>query len=100
MTGVQTCALPISKGVLGKSISAFLEDKKIGSKLPEDLLALIKRSDKLRKHIVNNHHDYTSKRGLTLTESKIKRLIKYYKSTGKIADTWKYEPDRISIYLE
>jgi len=92
--------VPDVKGIVGKRITKVLEEKKLLSKLPEDLMALIKKSIKLRKHVENNHKDETVKRGLTLTESKIKRLIKYYKQTGKLAEDWKYQPDRIRMYLE
>lgn len=92
--------VPDVKGVVGKKITKVLEAKKLLSKLPEDLMALIKKSIKLRKHIEANHKDESSKRGLILTESKIKRLVKYYKKTGKIAEDWKYQPDRVRMYLE
>jgi small subunit ribosomal protein S15 len=92
--------VPHIKGVAGKRITKILEEKKLLSKLPEDLLALIKKSIKLRKHIEANHKDESSKRGLTLTESKIKRLVKYYKRSGRLAEDWKFHPDRVRMYLE
>ncbi|MBR9691382.1 30S ribosomal protein S15 [Candidatus Woesearchaeota archaeon] len=92
--------IPDIKCVVGKRVTKVLEEKKLLSKLPEDLLALIKKSIKLRKHVENNHKDESVKRGLTLTESKIKRLIKYYKRTGKIEEDWKYQPDRVRMYIE
>jgi small subunit ribosomal protein S15 len=95
-----TYGIPYVKGLAGKTITKILGEKKLLSKLPEDLLALIKKSIKLRKHIESNHKDESSRRGLLLTESKIKRLIKYYKRTGKLAEDWKYHPDRVRMYLE
>ena len=92
--------VPDVKAVVGKKITKILEEKKLLSKLPEDLMALIKKSIRLRKHVENNHKDETVKRGLILTESKIKRIIKYCKKSGKIAEDWKYQPDRIRMYLE
>ena len=92
--------VPYIKGLIGKKVTKILEEKKLLSKLPEDLLALIKKSARLRKHIEGNHKDESSIRGLTLTESKIKRLVKYYKRTGKLAEDWKYQPDRIRMYIE
>ena len=47
---------------------------------PEDMFNLMKRAVLLRNHMTKNKHDYTSKRGLELTESKIRRLAKYYKT--------------------
>jgi len=95
-----TYGIPDIKVAMGKKLTKVLEEKKLLSKLPEDLLALIKKSVKLRKHIESNHKDEGSKRGLILTESKIKRLVKYYKKIGKLEEGWKYNPDRVRMYLE
>ena len=95
-----TYGIPDIKHLLGKNLTKLLEEKKLTSKLPEDLMDLIKKSIRLRKHLEANHKDESVKRGLILTDSKIKRLVKYYKTTGKLSETWKYEPDRIRMYLE
>ena len=95
-----TYGIPNVKELMKKKITKILEEKKLLSKLPEDILALIKKSAKLRKHMEANHHDKFAIRGLTLTESKIKRLIKYYKRIGKLTEDWKYQPDRVRMYLE
>ena len=92
--------IPLSKQITGKKITKILEEKKILPKLPEDLLALIKRSIAIRKHLEKNHKDETAKRGLTLTENKIKVLVKYYKKIKKLSVDWKYEPKKIRLYLE
>ena len=83
-----------------KKITAILKEKNLLSEVPEDLMALIKRSVTIRKHRERNKKDQTAKRGLTLTESKIKRLIKYYKRTGKLKSEWKYEPEKASMFME
>ena len=95
-----TYGVPDIKLLVGKRVTAILEEKKLLSKLPEDVMALIKKSIGLRKHFEDNHKDVYAKRGITLTDSKIKRLVKYYKRTGKLAKDWKYQPDRIRMYLE
>jgi len=95
-----TYGIPDIKILIGRRLTALLDEKKLTSKLPEDVLALIKKSVKLRKHIESNHKDEDSKRGLTLTESKIKRLVKYYKGAGKLPDDFRYHPDRVRMYLE
>ena len=95
-----TYGIPDVKPITGKSITATMKEKKLLGKLPEDLLALIKKAVMIKKHLEENRHDQTSKRGLTLTESKIKRLVKYYKRTGRIEETWKYDPDKMGLYLE
>ncbi|MFH1770360.1 MAG: 30S ribosomal protein S15 [archaeon] len=95
-----TYGIPDVKMIVKKSISEILGDRKLLHELPEDLLALIKRSIQIRKHLVENIHDYPAKRGLQLTDAKINRLIKYYKRSGRIAVTWKFDPKRASFYLE
>ena len=71
--------VPLVKVVTGKSISDILEENEIESTLPEDLTNLVKKALNLRTHLETNHKDLESKKGLQRTESKIYRLIKYYK---------------------
>ena len=68
--------------------------------LPEDLMAMIKKDVGLHKHIESNKQDMTAKRGIQLTESKIKRLVKYYKKSGRISEDWKYDPKKAGMFLE
>ena len=92
--------IPDVKVITGKSITQILVEKKLSSKIPEDLMALIKKSIRLRKHREENKQDMTSLRGLQLTESKIKRLVKYYKNIKKIPVDWKYDVKSIKLYAE
>lgn len=90
--------IPNVKLLTGKQISEILKDKNLAPELPEDLNALIKRSVILRKHLETNKQDMGAKRGLQLTESKIKRLSFYYKEIGKLDPLWKYDPANIKLY--
>ena len=92
--------IPDVKQVTKKSITKILADKKLLGEIPEDLMALMKKSIALRKHLDSNKPDKTAKRGLQLTDSKIKRLVKFYKRNGKLAEAWKYEPDKVRMYIE
>ncbi len=85
--------------VMGKSITGFLVDKKLGKDLPEDLLALIKKSVTLQKHMEGHKKDMPGKRGTQLTVSKINRLIKYYKNTGKIAPDFNLDRKNLRLYV-
>ena len=87
--------VPLTKVVTGKKISKILEENEIQSPLPEDLTNLVKKALNIRKHLETNHKDLESKKGLNRTESKIYRLIKYYKKKGKLAPDFKYSPDTI-----
>lgn len=83
-----------------KKISQILKEKKIAPELPDDLTALIRNSVAIRKHLDTNHRDETAKRGLILTESKIKALTKHYKKTGKLASGWKFDPERAGFFAK
>ena len=92
--------IPDVKTLLDKSITQVLREKKLEKELPEDLLALIKKTVMVRDHLEENKQDTVAKRGLQLTESKIKRLTKYYKTTGKLAEEWKFDPKRAKMFIE
>ena len=83
--------IPDVKIITNKSITKILKENKLDSKIPEDLTALIKKAIRLMKHLDNFKNDQTVKRGLTLTESKINRLVKYYIRKGKLESKWKYD---------
>lgn len=95
-----TYGIPDIKELVGKTLSEILEEHKLLSKIPEDIMALIKKSIALKRHMEKNAKDTTALRGVQLTESKIKRLVKYYKRTGRLPADWKYEPEKIKLYLE
>ena len=92
--------IPDVKLVTKKSITQILKEKNLLKEIPEDLMALIRKAVLIRKHLGENKKDMPAKRGLQLTESKIKRLTKYYKRTGRLPMTWKYDPDRIKLVVE
>ena len=87
--------IPLVKVVSGKKISEILEAKEIESVLPEDLLNLVKKALNIRKHMETNHKDLQGKKGLQRTESKIFRLIKYYKKKSVLSIDFKYKPEQI-----
>ena len=95
-----TYGIPDIKTVTGKRITAILKEKKMLTDVPEDLRALIRRASLIRKHLGENKLDNTASRGLHLCESKIKRLVKYYKTSGRMTVDWKYDPNKSSTYLE
>lgn len=92
--------VPDVKLVTGKTIGNILAEKKLAGEIPEDLMALIRKAVLIRKHLEENHKDQPGRRGLILTESKIMRLSKYYKRAGKLARTWKYDPETIKLQVD
>ncbi|MEM2636875.1 MAG: 30S ribosomal protein S15 [Candidatus Korarchaeota archaeon] len=91
--------VPLVKRALGKTITEVLREQGIAPSLPEDLANLIKHAVKVKKHIDIHRKDYSSLRGLQLLESKIRRLAKYYKRTGKLPLDWNYERDKAELLL-
>ncbi len=89
--------VPLVKWVTGKSITEILEEHGLAPKIPEDLQALIKRAERIRRHLEEHPKDMSAKRGLLLVESKIHRLVKYYKRVGKLPPDWEYKPGMIIV---
>ena len=92
--------LPDVKTFTKKSITEILKEKDLVPELPEDLLALIRKAVFLRKHLEENKKDFGAKRGLQLTESKIRRLGKYYRKAKKLDSSWKYDPEKVKLYVQ
>ena len=74
--------IPSVKVIANKKIQRILKEKGINTK-HEELIALEKKAAVLKKHFEKNHKDMTAKRGLQLTEAKIKRLEKYHAKKAK-----------------
>jgi len=91
--------IPDVQVILNKKLSHVLKENKALSELPEDIIALIKKEILISKHLENNKKDVPAKRGLELTESKIHRLSKYYKKTGRIPKDWKYDRSKAKLLM-
>lgn len=93
-------AIPSAKKICGKSITKIMRENDLGSKMPEDFLNLVRRASSLRNHLESgNKKDKHSRRGLQLIESKIRRLVKYYRKKGIFEPDFKYEPSKATLYL-
>lgn len=92
--------IPDASLILDKQIYGVIKEHKLQGKVPEDLQALMRRSYSLRKHLETNKQDKDAKRGIALTDSKINRLVKYYKESGVLEPTFKYKPSELNIYIE
>ena len=82
--------VPSVKLATGKSISDLLHAADAAPELPEDLTNLMRRAVRLGEHLERNTRDVHNRRALQLTESKILRLVRYYKRNSVLPDDWKY----------
>ena len=95
-----TYGVPDVKSTLKKQVLAVLKEKDAAPKLPEDLTSLLRRVIALQKHLDKNHLDESAWRGLTITESKIGRLVKYYKRSKVLPETWVYDKKNVQLLLK
>lgn len=91
--------IPDVHKLAGKKVGQILKAHKIEQKIPEELVNLIKKEITIIKHLETNKHDMPSRRGLSLTESKIKRLTKYYKRKKLLPNDWKYNREQAKITI-
>jgi len=93
-------AVPSVKTGTKKKIQKILNDAEMKQDFPRDLLNLIKKSVKEKKHLAQNNHDKTSKRGYQLTVSKIRRLVKYYSQKEMIPKGWRYSEEAAALMVK
>ena len=91
--------IPDVKAITKKSITTILKEKELAPELPESFLNLLRQALKLRKHLEKNKKDNSNRRGLQLTESKIKRLIRYYKKKKILPKDFYYDVKNIELLL-
>ena len=94
-----THGIPSVNKLTGKRVSKILKENELYPRLPEDLASLIRRALRVRQHLEENKNDLHSRRGLTLIESKIRRLVKYYRSRGVLESDFRYRPEMATMYL-
>jgi small subunit ribosomal protein S15 len=77
--GVQGTPVPDVTLATDKKITEILEEHDAQPEIPEDLRNLMRRAARLDAHLQENPTDYQNKRALQNTESKIRRLVEYYR---------------------
>lgn len=90
-------AVPSVREIVGVKLTKFLREKNLAPALPEDLGNLIKRAAIIRRHLEEHPKDKHSQRGLQLTESKIHRLVKYYRKAGVLPPSFEYKPEKLPV---
>jgi small subunit ribosomal protein S15 len=94
-----TYGIPNVKSVTKKSLTELLRDGGVAPELPEDLFNLITKALNLRDHLEENKKDLHNKRALQLTESKIRRLVRYYKNKAVLPSEWSYRLDTVEMLI-
>ena len=97
--GVQGTPVPDVKLATGRKVTEILEANDAAPDLPEDLRNLMARAVRLRDHMDENPGDAQNKRALQNTESKIRRLVDYYRGDELDAE-FTYEYDEARELLE
>mgnify|MGYP001620044515 FL=1 len=95
-----TYGIPDVMAITKKNITKMLSENKLSPNIPYDLKALIRKGIIIMKHLETNKHDVPSLRGLILTESKIKRLVKYYKYNKILPEGWVYNRSKAKVLAE
>ncbi len=88
------------KALTNQKVTAILDKNKLSKTLPEDLIALIKKMIAVRAHLEKNKQDQSAGRGMILTSSKIRRIVKYYKRVGKLPVDWTLDMERLKMYVQ
>ncbi|MFD1642207.1 30S ribosomal protein S15 [Halohasta litorea] len=97
--GVKGTPIPNVKLATGKKVTEILEDHDASPEIPEDLRNLMERAVGLREHVDENGQDHSNKRALQNTESKIRRLVNYYRG-DELDEEFTYTYDNAVEFLE
>ena len=97
--GVDGTPVPNVKLATGKKITEILEENDAKPDLPEDLRAVLVRAVRLADHMDDNPQDHRNKRALQNVESKVRRLVNYYRG-DEIPEDFRYTADYARELLE
>ncbi|MDR0911952.1 MAG: 30S ribosomal protein S15 [Methanobrevibacter sp.] len=92
--------IPSVKEVVGEKITEILKRNNQAGDYPEDLMNLIRKAVNVRDHLKENPKDLHTKRGLTIIESRIRRLGRYYSNDGKLPEGWRYNPKQAALLVK
>jgi small subunit ribosomal protein S15 len=92
--------IPSVKEVTGEKITQILRRNGQAEDYPEDLMNLIRRAVNIRDHLEENPKDLHGKRGLTIIESRIRRLGRYYAANGQLPEGWRYDPTKAALLVK
>ncbi len=86
--------------IFGTTIKEILAKNNLLKEIPEDLFNLLRKVVRMYEHLDEHHGDKKSKHMLQLTESKIRKLAKYYIKKGELPEGWKYDPQKAKLIVK
>jgi len=95
-----TYGVPSVFNITGKTITQIMKEAKVNPEFPEDLMNLIRRAIRMRTHLKRNRRDTHNYSKLGHVESKIRRLVLYYRKKGEIPKDWAYDPDKAALMVK
>jgi small subunit ribosomal protein S15 len=97
--GVTGTPVPDVRAATGKKVTEILAEHDAEPDMPEDLRNLLERAVRLREHMQENPQDHQNKRALQNTESKVRRLVDYYRG-DELDEEFTYSYDAAKELLE
>jgi small subunit ribosomal protein S15 len=92
--------IPDVKKATGKTITKIMKENKLYPDYPEDLLNLFKKAVRLHEHLQKHKADKHSRYGYQNLESKINRLIKYYKRKKVIPEDFVFDIEKAKLIVQ
>ena len=83
--------VPKAKYAAGKIEKVLARNKIV--RFPKELQNLIDKAKKLRKHFAKNKKDMSSKRGILVTEAKIRKKGAYFRKKKLLDADWEYKAE-------
>ena len=94
-------AVPDVKLATGERISAIIARNGMNPNYPEDMMNLMRQAQRIIDHLESgNRKDIHNRRQLELTESRLRRLARYYRDSGKIPEDWTYKRDQLRLMIQ
>ena len=97
--GVDGTPVPDVKLATGRKLTEILDDNDAAPEIPEDLRNLMGKAVRLAEHMDANPGDSQNKRALQNIESKVRRLVNYYRG-DELPEDFTYTVDRARDLLE
>jgi small subunit ribosomal protein S15 len=97
--GVKGEPVPDVKLVTGKKVTEILEENDASPDYPEDLVSLMEKAIRVRDHVDENNADAANKRAYQNVESKIRRLVDYYRG-DELPEDFSYSPETARRIVE